>query len=84
MAENQVKTELDLEIDKDIAKLREIMKRRQLEAENDDIDYKCETRWIVVDDNHLEYYGFKHPKFCNIHWVNKTLYVVHRPTCKTL
>jgi len=82
MAENQAKTELDLEIEKDIAKLREIIKRRELEALNDENDDICATRWVVVDDEKMEYYGFKQPKFCNTHWVNKTLFVVHRPTCK--
>lgn len=82
MSANQCKTVLDLEIEKDIAKLREIIKCRQLKAESVDTDDKCETRWVKVDDNHLSYYGFKQPKFCNIHWVNKTLYVIHRPSCK--
>jgi hypothetical protein len=82
MSANQVKTDINLEMDKEFAKLREIMKRRRLEAEMDDIDDKCETRWVVVDDKYLDYYGFKQVKFCNIHWVNKTLYVVHQPNCK--
>lgn len=66
----------------EMAKLREIFLRRQREAESDDIEGTCETRWVAVDDNYLEYYGFRQPKFCNVHWVNKALFVVHRPTCK--
>jgi hypothetical protein len=72
---------MDIEIDQDLAKLRQIIKRRQQEMEEEKEDY-CETRWVAVDDNYLEYYGFKKPRFCNVHWVNKTLYVIHRPNCK--
>ena len=82
MTDTLAKSELDLELEKDIAKLREILKRRQREAEMEDTNDTCETRWVVVDERYLDYYGFKQVKFCNIHWVNKTLYVVHRPTCK--
>lgn len=83
MSENLVKTAGDLEIEKDIAKLREIIKRRRSEEEMDDINDKCETRWVMVDEKYLEYYGFKKLKYCNIHYVNKTLYVIHQPSCKT-
>ena len=70
------------DLDQDIAKLREILQRRKRDAEADDLEYRCETRWVSVDNTYLEYYGFKQPKFCNVHWVNKTLFVVHRPNCK--
>ncbi len=75
------KSALDIEIEQDLAKLRQIIQRRQKEMENDKDDI-CETRWVQIDDEMLEYYGFKHPKFCNTHWVNKTLFVVHRPHSK--
>lgn len=80
--EISTKTAIDIGIESDMAKLREIFKRRQREFENDEQEDACSTRWVVVDDNYFEYYGFKQPKFCNIHWVNKTLFVIHRPTCK--
>jgi hypothetical protein len=72
---------MDTEIDQDLAKLRQILRRRQKEME-DDTEDSCETRWVQIDEGMLEYYGFRHPKFCNTHWVNKTLFVVHRPHSK--
>jgi hypothetical protein len=80
--ELSAKSALDVEMEKDIAKLREMLKSRKHEFENDENEDMCGTRWVAIDDNHLAYYGFKKPKFCNIHMVNKTLFVVHRPTCK--
>jgi hypothetical protein len=71
----------DMELAREMDKLRQIFKRRQKELEEEDENI-CDTRWVQIDDGMLDYYGFKHPKFCNTHWVNKTLFVVHRPTCK--
>jgi len=81
MSANQEKTGLDLEIEQDLAKLRQILQRRQKEMEDDKEDY-CDTRWVQIEEGMIGHYGFKQPKFCNTHWVNKTLFVVHRPTCK--
>ena len=72
---------IDMQHEQDLAKLRQIFQRRQKEMEEDVKDH-CDTRWVEIDANMLEYYGFKQPKFCNIHWVNKTLFVVHRPHTK--
>jgi len=73
-------------LEKELEKMREILRKRQRAVDEDEIgdeDDKCSTRWVAVDDSNLKYYGFKHTKFCNIHWVNKVLYVVHRPNSKT-
>jgi hypothetical protein len=78
---NTGKSALDIEFEKDLAKLRQIFQRRQKEME-DDFEDHCETRWVQIDDGMIGYYGFKHLKFCNKHWVNKTLFVVHRPHSK--
>ena len=81
MANSPQSDNFESELDLEMAKLREILKRRKKEAESD-IEDTCNTRWVAIDDANLEYYGFKQPKFCNTHWVNKTLFIVHRPTCK--